>query len=48
MGTQNKKSFLTYIGIVVAILIIVNIVSRNMFFRWDLTENEMYSLSDSS
>ena len=48
MGAQNKKSFLTYIGIVVAILIIVNIVSRNMFFRWDLTENKMYSLSDSS
>ena len=48
MGTQNKKSFLTYIGIVAAILIIVNIVSRNMFFRWDLTENKMYSLSDSS
>ena len=48
MSTQNKKSFLTYIGIVAAILIIVNIVSRNMFFRWDLTENKMYSLSEYS
>ena len=48
MGTNNKKSFLTYIGIVTAILIIVNIISRNLFFRWDLTENKMYSLSDSS
>ena len=48
MSTQNKKSFLTYIGIVVAILILLNVVSRNRFFRWDLTENKMYSLSDSS
>lgn len=48
MSTQNKKSFFIYIGIVAAILIIVNIVSRNMFFRWDLTENKMYSLSESS
>ena len=48
MKTQNKKSFLTYIGIVVAILILLNVVSRNRFFRWDLTENKMYSLSDSS
>ena len=48
MSTQNKKSFLTYIGIVVAILVLLNIVSRSLFFRWDLTENKMYSLSDSS
>ena len=48
MGTQNKKSVLTYIGIVVAILVLLNVVSRNLFFRWDLTENKMYSLSDSS
>ena len=48
MSTQNKKSFLTYIGIVITILVLLNIVSRNLFFRWDLTENKMYSLSDSS
>ena len=35
MGTQNKKTFLTYIGIVAAILVIVNIVSRNIFFLMD-------------
>ena len=48
MSTQNKKSFLTYIGIVVTILVLLNIVSRNLFFIWDLTENKMYSLSYSS
>jgi len=48
MSTQNKKSFLIYIGIIAAILIIINVVSRNWFFRWDLTDNKMYSLSVSS
>ena len=48
MSTQNKKSFLIYISIVAAILVIFNIVSRNWFFRLDLTDNKMYSLSNSS
>ena len=48
MIAKDKKTFITYIAIVGAILIILNIVSRNIFFRWDLTENKMYSLSDSS
>lgn len=48
MVAKDKKTFITYIAIVSAILIILNIVSRNIFFRWDLTENKMYSLSDSS
>ncbi|MDP6852727.1 MAG: GldG family protein [Candidatus Marinimicrobia bacterium] len=48
MGATNKNTFLTYVGIVGAILILFNIVSRNYFFRWDLTDNKMYSLSESS
>ena len=48
MAAQDKKTFITYLCIVGAILIILNIVSRNIFFRWDLTDNKMYSLSDSS
>ena len=45
MAAQDKKTFITYLCIVGAILIILNIVSRNIFFRWDLTDNKMYSLS---
>jgi len=45
---NNKKTFITYLSIVGAILIILNIVSRNVFHRWDLTDNKMYSLSKSS
>ncbi len=48
MNKNNKKSFITYISIIVAILIITNIISRNLFHRWDLTQNQMYSLSESS
>ncbi len=48
MAAQDKKTFITYLCIIGAILIILNIVSRNVFFRWDLTDNKMYSLSESS
>ena len=48
MVPQDKKTFITYIGIIGSILIILNIISRNVFFRWDLTNNKMYSLSESS
>ena len=48
MNNYDKKTFLTYISIIGVILILINFVSRNLFFRWDLTDNQMYSLSDSS
>ena len=48
MFAKDKKTFIIYLSLVCAILIILNIVSRNMFHRWDLTDNKMYSLSDSS
>ena len=48
MIVKNKKNFITYLVLIISILIITNIVSRNIFFRWDLTENKMYSLSPSS
>ena len=48
MIARDKKTFITFTMIVGAILIILNIVSRNVFFRWDLTDNKMYSLSESS
>ena len=48
MVTNNKKTFIIYLSLIGAILIILNIVSRNIFHRWDLTDNKMYSLSESS
>ncbi|MFQ6614646.1 MAG: GldG family protein, partial [Fidelibacterota bacterium] len=48
MPVQNKKSVLLYVSISVVIIILLNVIARNWFFRWDLTDNKMYSLSESS
>jgi len=45
---NNKKQLTVYLILLVAIIIISNIVSRSLFFRFDLTDNKMYSLSNSS
>ncbi len=48
MTVTNKKSFLVYFAILVVLVVVVNVLFRNLFFRIDLTDNKMYSLSDSS
>jgi gliding-associated putative ABC transporter substrate-binding component GldG len=48
MLITNKNQFVNYLLLIGAIVIVLNIVSRNLFFRWDITDNRMYSLSESS
>ena len=48
MKVDNKKSFLVYTVILVASLVFLNLISRNIFKRFDLTDTQMYSLSSSS
>ena len=48
MLAKTKKSFLTYTVILIAGLTLLNLLSRNIFHRIDLTENEIFSLSSSS
>jgi gliding-associated putative ABC transporter substrate-binding component GldG len=48
MIITNKKSIFTYSGIIISILILLNIISQNLFFRLDLTKDKEYSLSKSS
>ena len=43
-----KKSVLVPGLLLFTILFLLNGISRNWFFRWDLTDNNMYSLSSSS
>ena len=43
-----KKSVLVPGLLLFIILFLLNAISRNWFFRWDLTDNNMYSLSSSS
>ena len=45
---DSKKSFGIYVVVALAIVALGNVVSRNFFFRLDLTENQIYSLSPSS
>ena len=48
MKLDNKKSTLLFSGIVLITIIFINLIARNWFFRIDLTDNKMYSLSQSS
>ncbi len=45
---KTKSTALMLIVIVAAILIIINLISLNFFSRFDLTDENIYSLSDSS
>jgi ABC-type uncharacterized transport system involved in gliding motility auxiliary subunit len=48
MQINSKKNFIVYSLVLFAALVVFNMISRNKFFRWDLTDNKMYSLSESS
>tara|TARA_Y100001970_G_C14200723_1_gene840959 strand:- start:440 stop:1945 length:1506 start_codon:yes stop_codon:yes gene_type:complete len=48
MLTKNKNSFLLYTGGLIFGLILLNLIARDKFHRFDLTDNQMYSLSLSS
>ena len=45
---KNKNSFTLYIAILLGILLLLNLIGRNWYKRFDLTDNKMYSLSKSS
>jgi len=48
MKLNNKKSTLIFSAIVLLVIIFINLIGRNIFERFDLTDNQMYSLSSSS
>ncbi|MDA3852088.1 MAG: GldG family protein [Spirochaetaceae bacterium] len=43
----NQKDWIQFL-LYAAVLVVINLVSSSLFFRWDLTQNKMYSLSDAS
>ena len=45
---DHKRSATIYVTIYIIAFILVNLISMNWFIRFDLTDNKMYSLSDSS
>ena len=48
MKLNNKKSTIIFSAIVLTAVIFINLIGRNTFKRFDLTDNQMYSLSPSS
>jgi len=48
MSVKNKNSFILYTSALIIGLVLLNLISRNIFKRIDLTDNKMYSLSESS
>lgn len=47
-GTQKKIESLLQIGITLLLLLIVNVVGQDYFFRLDLTEDKRYSITEAS
>jgi len=48
MKVENKNSFLAYLGILVVSIFLLNYVSRNFYGRFDLTDTQMFTISESS
>ena len=46
--TQNKNKYYMHLGIFLIGLVLLNLIARDNFRRLDLTDNKMYSLSNSS
>ena len=48
MLIKNKNSFIVFFGSLLVGLVLLNLTSRDIFHRFDLTDNKMFSLSNSS
>ena len=44
MNINTKKSFIIFTSVLAVGLILLNLTSRDIFTRLDLTDNKMYSL----
>ncbi|MDD4848512.1 MAG: Gldg family protein [Bacteroidales bacterium] len=45
---KKSRSLTTYILLIVGLVILINIISERFFFRWDLTADHRYSLSQAT
>jgi len=45
---KMKQQDMIRFGLYLAVILVINLVSSTLFFRWDLTKNKMYTLSDAS
>ena len=45
---SRRKQAILRVLLVIGILVVINIIALKLFFRWDLTPNKIYTLSDAS
>ena len=48
MKFDLRKSIIMTAAILLVALVLLNLIARNSYFRWDLTDTKMYSLSSST
>ena len=48
MKVENKNSFAIYLGALIVVVFLLNYVSRNIYGRFDLTDTQMFTISESS
>ena len=48
MKIENKNSFAIYLGALIVVVFLLNYVSRNIYGRFDLTDTQMFTISESS
>ena len=48
MLIKNKNSFIIFLSALLVGLILLNLTSRDIYHRFDLTDNKKFSLSSSS
>ena len=48
MLIKNKNSFIIFFASLLVGLVLLNLTARDIFHRFDLTDNKMFSLSNSS
>jgi len=47
-AVKTKTTAIITIAVTLAILVVINLLSLNLFARWDMTENKIYSISETS
>jgi gliding-associated putative ABC transporter substrate-binding component GldG len=48
MKVENKNKFAIYLGVLIVAIFLLNYVSRNFYGRFDLTDTQMFTISESS
>ena len=48
MGAKNKSALIIKFCVYMVVVVLVNVAGITLFFRWDLTANKVYSISEAS